>query len=102
MDENGFCSQQGFEADDDNCPRVIMVGQAYFPKKKSEEYKFAYNSLMSRHPNLKKRSHTYKIIGVKLEDVLLIYGSEELRCSTIPLYLSSVPKYFDLQELLDN
>lgn len=99
-DEDGFCHRQGLDVDDARCARVIIVGQAHFPEPGSEEYEFAYKSLILRHPNLKNKPGTHKVTAIAPDDVLLVYGSEELRCSTVPLYFSSKPKHYTLQQLL--
>lgn len=99
MDQDGYCKKKGLDADDPKCARVILLGQARNLSQDTEEYKFAYKSLIERHPNIVNWPEKYIISAIHPLDVVLIYGSEELRCSKIPLYLSTKPKYIPLNKL---
>ena len=50
LDQGDYCRQQGIDAQDPPCGRVILTGSSVNLEPDSIEYNFAKESLFARHP----------------------------------------------------
>ena len=52
LDQGSYCHDQGLDAQDPPCGRVILTGTYSRLEKNSDEYQFAKASLFARHPQM--------------------------------------------------
>ena len=50
LDQGDYCREQGLDAQDPPCGRVILTGTSVSLEKGSVEYEFAKESMFFKHP----------------------------------------------------
>ena len=76
LDQGTYCHEQGLDAQDPPCGRVILVGSYSRLEKNSEEYEFAKSSLFARHPQMEywPEDHGFFFARMNVEYITLLAG----------------------------
>ncbi len=76
LDQGDYCQQQGIDAQDPPCGRVILTGSSIALETGSVEYQFAKESLFARHPGMAywPEGHGFYFAKMNVEHVTLLAG----------------------------
>merc|ERR1711936_783304 len=76
LDQGDYCREQGMDAQDPPCGRVILTGTSVALEKGSVEYEFAKESMFAKHPGMAywPEDHGFYFAKLKVEYVALLAG----------------------------
>merc|ERR1739844_594046 len=76
LDQGDYCREQGLDAQDPPCGRVILTGTSVFLEKGSVEYEFAKESMFFKHPGMAywPEDHGFYFAKLNVEHVILLAG----------------------------
>ena len=76
LDQGDYCREQGIDAQDPPCGRVILSGSSIPLEKGSVEYEFAKESMFYKHPGMAywPEDHGFYFAKLNVEHVILLAG----------------------------
>ena len=76
LDQGDYCREQGIDAQDPPCGRVILSGSSVPLEKGSVEYEFAKESMFYKHPGMAywPEDHGFYFAKLNVEHVILLAG----------------------------
>lgn len=74
LDQGDYCRQQGIDAQDPPCARVILTGSYIAIDKESPENEFAKEALFAKHPQMEFYPPGFYFAKMNIEHVILLAG----------------------------
>jgi len=76
LDQGDYCRDQGMDAQDPPCGRVILTGTSIALEKGSVEYEFAKESMFAKHPGMSywPEDHGFYFAKLNVEYITLLAG----------------------------
>ena len=76
LDQGDYCRDQGMDAQDPPCGRVILTGSSVALEKGSVEYEFAKESMFAKHPGMAywPEDHGFYFAKMNVEHIILLAG----------------------------